>query len=161
VVDPQRLVRRVAGGYRLSLSPQERDLLRAIGERLDARIAAGGPDTRRLHPPAFPDDPGAQASYEEATRESLTDLRAARLEVFNASIDRDRLDPRQADAWLGVLNDARLVLGTALDVTEEDEEDIATWDLEGPDGFDRLCYLYAGMLVAQLVDALASALPDR
>jgi hypothetical protein len=35
---------------------------------------------------------------------------------------RLRLDRSQADAWLGTLNDLRLVLGTRLDVTDDPDD---------------------------------------
>jgi hypothetical protein len=151
-------IRRVAGGYRVVLTPPEMELLRTLASRLRSAIEAGGPETLRLYPPAFPDDPEAEASYREVARDDLVSGREQRLRVFEATLGQERLDPRQAEAWLGVLADARLVVGTALAVTDED--DPTDWSPRDPDAADRLAYLYAAYLEEQLVAALASALPD-
>ena len=41
------------------------------------------------------------------------------LDVMASTIDDNRLDEEQVLAWLGAINDLRLVLGTRLEVTEE------------------------------------------
>jgi hypothetical protein len=161
MVRSPRLVRRVAGGYRLTLGDEDRDVLRSIVERLEAALEEGGPDAVRLYPPAFPDDPDAEASYRAAVHDDLVTLRERRIGTFKKTLETERLDPGQAEAWLGVLTDVRLVLGTALDVTQDDDEDPTAWSPEDPDALDRLCYLYAGVFVAQLVDAIASSMPDE
>jgi hypothetical protein len=150
----------VAGGYWIDLNEVERDLVGSIVDRLEASLSAGESDAVRLFPPAFPDDPEAEASYRDAVHDDLVTLRERRIATVRRTLRADRLAPDQAEAWLGLLADARLVLGTALDVTEEDDEDPMRWSPDAPDALDRLSYLYAGMLEAQLVDAMASALPD-
>jgi hypothetical protein len=54
------------------------------------------------------------------------------------------------------LNDLRLVLGTRLDVSEDDDFD--TIDPDDPDAPAWSVYHYLGMLVASMVDALAEEL---
>jgi len=65
---------------------------------------------------------------------------------------RLRLDRAGADAWLGTLNDLRLVLGTRLEVTEE------TGDQDPPDDEDRAhalqVYGWLGWLQESLLDCL-------
>jgi hypothetical protein len=65
---------------------------------------------------------------------------------------RLRLDRAGANAWLGTLNDLRLVLGTRLEVTEE------TGDQDPPDDEDRAhalqVYGWLGWLQESLLDCL-------
>lgn len=65
---------------------------------------------------------------------------------------RLRLDRAGADAWLGTLNDLRLVLGTRLEVTEE------TGGQPPPDDEDRAhalqVYAWLGWLQESLLDCL-------
>src|SRR5215207_4496623 len=46
------------------------------------------------------------------------DARRSNLDVVEATHDARSIDDPQAEAWLHVLNDLRLVMGTRLDVTE-------------------------------------------
>lgn len=146
----------MAGGFRLALSEQERALLGVLATRLRVALDAGDASTRRLHPPAYPDDAEAEEAYRAMTRDDLDASRAARLRTFERTLAAERLDPHEAEAWLGTLNDARLVLGTALEVTEDDEP--LRWDLDDEDALERLAFLYAGFLEEQLVAELASSM---
>ena len=62
---------------------------------------------------------------------SLLRERLDALELITVTLDRATLEgdwwrvdltPEEVQAWLGVLNDTRLVLGTRLGVTEEERE---------------------------------------
>ena len=70
---------------------------------------------------------------------------------------RVELDDAEAAAWLGTLNDLRLVLGASLDI--EDGDEATTRDPEDPDGMREAVFAYLGWLVAVFVDALADSLP--
>lgn len=72
-------------------------------------------------------------------------------------MEADRLDEEQLVAWLGSLNDLRLVLGTRLEVTEEDyERDVPDEDPRRP---AFAVYHYLSWLEEELVEALGSGLP--
>ena len=95
------------------------------------------PALARLLPDAYrpdaTDEPGfdAEEAAADFRRYTEADLRAGKrahavtvLETL-ATLPgggRLRLDRPQADAWLGTLNDLRLVLGTRLDVTDEPDD---------------------------------------
>jgi len=99
-----------------------------------------------------------EAEYRELVGEDLEAQRRRALDVMEATIDSERLDEEQVSAWLAVLNDLRLVLGTRLDVTEElYEEGIPEDDPRAP---ALAVYLYLGWLEEQVVAALASALRE-
>jgi hypothetical protein len=127
-------------------------------DELDADDAATrDPVVARLYPDAIPSDPGASAAFRDLVVRDLVDERLARLATVLETIDATSLDDAQAGAWLGALNDLRLVLGTELAVAEDDVDVI---DERDPDAERRLVYGYSAWLQGQLVDVLADALPD-
>ena len=66
-------------------------------------------------------------------------------------------DEEQLVAWMGSINDIRLVLGTRLDVTEDDRGNEVPDD--HPDAQLHAVYHYLGWLEEQIVEALAEGLP--
>ena len=151
------IVERTAeGDYRLRMSAEERQLLRSLPGQLRELLGTDDPSLRRLSPPAYPEDDRKEAEYRELVGEDLDVQRRRALQTMEATIEADRLDEEQISAWLGSLNDLRLVLGTRLDVTEEMyEEGLPERDGRSP---AFALYLYLGWLEEQIVAALASSL---
>ncbi|MGH2691739.1 MAG: DUF2017 family protein [Actinomycetota bacterium] len=146
------------GDFLLRISAEERELLRSLPRQLRELLGTGDPSLRRLSPPAHPEDARQEAEYRELVGEDLEDQRRRALEVMASTIDAERLDEEQISAWLGSLNDLRLVLGTRLDVTEEMyEEGIPEEDQRSP---AFALYLYLGWLEEQIVAALSPGLPS-
>jgi Domain of unknown function (DUF2017) len=95
--------------------------------------APDDPALQRLLPDAYgDDDPEASGEFRRYTD---ADLRAGKrtsagtvLATLPQGGGRLVLDRDQADAWLGCLNDLRLVLGTRLEVTEETDPDALAGD---------------------------------
>jgi hypothetical protein len=168
------VVRTGDGRILLRLGAQERMILSGLVGELRETVAAPGTPARdgaglaakaapdpvlaRLYPPAFPDDPEAEAAFQDLTRADLEDNRRDRLVVVDESLASTSLDEAQAAAWMGVLNDLRLVLGTRLGVTDETEAHPI--DEDDPDAERRIVYAYVGWLLEQFVDALAAGLPE-
>lgn len=125
---------------------------------LEPAEADRDPVRRRLYPDARPDDPAWSARFRDLVRPDLDDARRSNLAVVEATLDAPTIDDAQADAWLHVLNDVRLVLGTRLEVT--DETPVEALDDDDPDAARKVVYAYTGWLEAQLIDVLAAALPD-
>ena len=69
-----------------------------------------------------------------------------------STITRDRLSEDELFAWMGAVNDLRLVLGTRLDVSEE--TDLAV-DPSDPDAAAYGLYAYLGWLLELLVEAVS------
>jgi hypothetical protein len=95
------------------------------------------PDFHRLDP----DSPSVEDIDSAAAMRSLHEpqLLEAKVGVANVvleSLPREggpvRLTPEQADAWLYALNDVRLALGTALDVTEDMPDELPDEDPRTP-----------------------------
>lgn len=89
-----------------------------------------GPSTRpddqvlaRLLPDFSTDDPDLSAGMRSLHEPELIDAKDAAAAVVEDTLPetggRIELTPAQADAWLASLNDVRLALGTALDVSED------------------------------------------
>ena len=113
------------------------------------------PDLRRLFPPAHSDDADAEAGYRRLVGSQLAAGRERAVATVRATIDGDTLSADEAEAWLTVLNDLRLVLGTRLDVTEEMDFDL---DPNDPGAAELALYAYLSWLQEQLVEALAAGM---
>ena len=147
-----RIDRTRSGEIRIRLPEHERALLRDVAARTRARLSAGDEDPalRRLFPPAYA-DPEREREYLELTRGQLVTGRERALEVLEATVDNASLSTAEADAWLRALNDARLVLGTELDVQEN-----LDWDTIGrddPRALEYAVYGYLSWIQEQLVEA--------
>jgi uncharacterized protein DUF2017 len=149
-----RIRRRRRGGFDLRLPESERDLLRSLPDQLRQLLESEDPSTKRLYPPGHVEDDELEAEYRAMTRQDLTEGRLESLRVLEETVDAERLDDEQMDAWLHALNDLRLVLGTKLDVSEDPASDEEL--LRGDDAELFAVYSYLGWLVEQTVRALSA-----
>lgn len=110
------------------------------------------PALARLFPDGYSDDEHASADFRRFTEQ---DLRAQKLqalitvkETLGEWAGKANLTPSQSQDWLRALNDLRLVLGTRLEITDEDDRD---HDSEEP---GMQLYNYLTYLQGTLIDAL-------
>ena len=144
------------GAYRLRLSADEREVLRSLPDQMRQMMAEDDPGLVRLFPPAYVEDLERDAEYRRLMREELVNRRLESLSVVEATADAERLDEEQLTAWLKVLNDVRLVIGTSLDVQEDDPEpEFAPDDPRGP---MLALYWFLSYLLEAAVDALSGSL---
>ncbi len=155
----RRPVRRTRSGrYSVNLGADERNLLRILPGQLRALLAAEGgvpsetedSSLRRLFPPAY-SSPEHQDHAEEFRRlmtEDLLERHTGALETLEASADATELTEEQLDAWMRALNSLRLVLGTSLDVTDDD--DLTTHMTDR-----HTLYYFLGYLQECVVEALS------
>src|SRR5256885_9557325 len=107
----RRIDRGPDGAIRLRLPDEERVLLRTLRAELEELLEdPDDPDLRRLFPPAYEDEED-EASYRGLVHDGLVSARARALATFRSTIDAEVLTADEAESWLTVLNDARLVLG--------------------------------------------------
>ena len=115
------------------------------------------PALARLFPDGYVDDPEASADFRRYTEPGLRSTKRAALQTALATLGdqphRIMLTPEQADAWLGALNDCRLVLGERLGVVEELEDLITSLADDDPRlalfwVYDRLTYLQESLVQA-------------
>jgi Domain of unknown function (DUF2017) len=114
-------------GYVLRIAPQERTLivrlLAELGELLTA--PADQPATARLFPVVHPDDPEREAEYQRLMRDELVTSRLAGIETVKGVLDgttkKVTFTEEQLTSFMQAVNGVRLVLGTILNVSEDDE----------------------------------------
>jgi hypothetical protein len=161
-----RGVRRLPdGGVRVRIDVREHEVLRSLPDQLRS-VLRGDTDFAVLRDRLFPrayDDPEHEREYRELVGDSLAEQRLEALEAFARTLEEGHarrliwtvdLSAQDADAWLSVVNDLRLTLGTLVGITKE-----ADWEA-GPDPDDPPSMLlwYLGWLEEELVTALMGSL---
>jgi Domain of unknown function (DUF2017) len=143
------LRRSAPGCYEVSLSAENRELLRTLPSQLRAAIAANPKDAvfRRLFPPAYANDEMAEQEYRRLVGPDLDESRSLAFETLSKTADAKELSEEELDAWVRALNDIRLWLGTLLDVSEDQTED-------GPDDPPHLLYHLLTEIQGLAVEAL-------
>ncbi len=104
---------------------------RAIVERLLTELRTlladdtddASPLLKRLFPTAYPDDEEKEAEYQRLIRDELVTSRVVQIDAVTACLSDDEatLDHGQVVALMQSVNAVRVVLGTMLDVGENDE----------------------------------------
>jgi uncharacterized protein DUF2017 len=155
---PRRRVLLRQGQYVLTLDDRERELIRQILGDLRALLTldADDPRVRRLYPAAYADDAEKEDEYRRLTHEELRSSRLANVDAVEASIEAEMLSAEQLTAWMQAINSLRLVLGTLLDITDDDQE--LTFDPDDPDARTQALYGYLGGLLDEIVDAQLESL---
>lgn len=155
---PRRPVRRLRDGtFEIAIDPEERAILRDFCGQLRELLLADDPLLRRLFPVAYADDAEADEEWQRFMKGQLIEARFAAIETMESSLDATNVTEDELTRWLQATNSLRLVLGTRLDVSEED--DPADIDPDDPDVGLRHLYDYLGWLLSFMVDALTAALP--
>jgi len=151
-VNKRRVKRTRRGDFELRLPDEERTVIRALVSQMRELLAEDAdPGLRRLYPTAYADDVELDEEYHRLVHDDLLARRLAAFEVVETTVDADRLDEEQLVAWMGAVNDVRLVIGTKLDVSEDPYFDI---DEADPDAQAHAIYTYLGWLLEQIVSEL-------
>ncbi len=137
------------------LGREERAVLRAVCEDLAAALEEGddNPNVRRLFPAGHASDPDVDRQYREMVHDDLVRSRREILLAVAASADDQELDRPTLEQWMVGLNAVRLVLGTALDVSEDAPPDL---DADDPELPTWAVYEFLGSLVDASVHALSA-----
>ena len=148
--------RRIAfkrGRYVLALDERERELIRQLLGELRGLLAldVDDPRVRRLYPAAYADDEDKEDEYRRLTQEELKQGRLANVDLIEGSLEAKALDAAQLTAWMQAVNALRLILGTILGITEDDQE--LPFDPDDPDAQTQALYAYLGGLLDEIVDA--------
>ncbi len=144
------------GRFALSFPPHVAGLLDDLAGQLDEMLDSDRPELRRLFPTAYSDDPERDAGYQVFARSELVDRRRANIARLRSTIDASILSADELGVWLQVVNDVRLVVGTSLDVSEDDE-----WpDPDDPRAGGFELYHFLGAVLSELVDAMSLTLDD-
>jgi hypothetical protein len=151
------------GALTVSLTDEELSLLRALPEQLRDVFEqeSDDPARARLFPRAYldPTAESEEAEWQALVHPSLLRERLDALELITVTLDRATfegewwqvdLTSEEVQAWLGVLNDTRLVLGTRLGVTEEER----VLDPADPDAGAYALYQWLTWVQGDLVQEL-------
>ena len=151
------------GSFTVHLSEPEQLLLKSLLAQLRTllKLEGGGEITedsgvRRLFPTAYPGRDDLEAEYQGMVHDDLLGQRLAAIDQVEETIVLPSVDEEQLGTWLRTFNDLRLVLGTRLDVSEDDTGPI---DPDDPDAAAQAAYEYLGWLLESTVIALTAALP--
>jgi hypothetical protein len=127
MVGTPRLVTRSGSGFVLHLGKDERAVVTRLLEDLSAMQTDPGAAeaVTRLFPVVHPGDAEQEAEYQRLMREELVQSRsegiATAVEVLARPGRKVGLDESEMLAFVRAVNSVRLVLGTILDVTEDDD----------------------------------------
>jgi hypothetical protein len=149
-----RFARRHDGTFAVRLLPEERDVLRDLPATLRDVLASQNPDdpaVRRLFPRAFLDDDEASRAFDALTHEDLARQRGDAADVMAATLDAETLTEEELNAWLSVVNDTRLVLGSRLGVTDASRKR----DFSGEALAGFMLFRYLAGLTSQMVRGLS------
>ena len=148
------------GGYAVHLSKGVRGLLVELCQQSRALLAAEDPSSdpavARLFPPAYEDDPLRNLEFETNLGGTPRTGKLEAIDTVERTAHATALTEDEFLAWVGVVNDLRLVLGTRIDITEEaTEEDFPSAD---PRHDTFRVYRFLGYLLQEMLEAVGA--PD-
>ncbi len=151
--------RRRDGRYAIKLDPGVRAVLATMSQQLSPVVSPDDPMTRRLFPPAYPDQDaqGAELEYRNLVDSALINHHRQAFATMAETAEADTLSEAELNTWLSAVGSMRLVLGTRLDVSE---------DMDPPDPSDPTAPEYAlyellGQLQYLMIEVLVGAAPRR
>jgi hypothetical protein len=148
----RRPIRRTRHGrYTVNLGADERQLLRILPGQMKTLLTdTDDPGVRRLFPPAYssPEHQEQADEYRRLMTEDLVERHREALDVLERTADATELSPAELDGWMRSLNSLRLVLGTRLGVTEDDDVSLRMSN-------EHALYYFLGYLQECAVEALA------
>jgi Domain of unknown function (DUF2017) len=149
----RRRVQARQGRYVLRLDERERELIRQLLGELRELLALSpdDPRVRRLYPAAYADDDEREDEYRRLTREELQSGRLASIDEVARTIEETVLSPDELTAWMQSVNTLRLILGTMLDINDDDQE--LAFDPSDPNARTMALYGYLGGLLDDIVTA--------
>ena len=169
----RRFERAKNGRLAVALAPEEVEVLRQLATELTDLFENPEADDAardRLFPRAYldPTEEDAEAEWQRLVHPDLVDQRLAALQLLVDTLPagapgrggriETELDDAQEAAWLGVLNDARLALGSRLGVTEDYDLDAVARD--DPMFVAWNVYGWLTSLQGELVQVLLGGLPE-
>jgi hypothetical protein len=139
VAGAARVVTRSGSGFTLHIGKDEREVVTRLLEEL--RTMQSDPDaadaTTRLFPVVHPENPDQEAEYQRLMRSELIESRAAGIgtavDVLSRPGRKISLSEAELLAFSRAVNSVRLVLGTILEVTEDDDLDAPPELVESPE----------------------------
>jgi hypothetical protein len=135
----------------VNLGADERNLLRSLPTQMRAVLTdTDDPGLRRLFPPAYssPQHREHADEYRRLMTEDLVQRHRDALDVLERTADAEELSGEELEGWMRSLNGLRLVLGTRLGVTEDDDPSLQMTS-------EYALYYFLGYLQECVVEALS------
>ena len=164
----RRSIRPTLDGFAVPLLEWERAFLVQVADQLEHLLrsdsAAAAPMLERLFPPAYNLDAERNLEYQRLMRDDLFERHVDAVKVLRETAQRDQLSVTEGNGWMRAINSMRLVIGTILEVSEEDEfeddDDEVGPDAESDEAASARAglvaqYRYLSMLLAEIVDAMS------
>ena len=151
-----RPFRRRGSRYAVSLSEGEREMLAEICRQsralLEAEDPSSDPAVARLFPPAYQDDPLQNLEFESALGDTPRNGKLDAIATFERTVRAPDLSEDELLEWMKVVNDARLVLGTRIEITEQATQ--RDYPPDHPDHDSFGVYVYLTWLEDRILRAL-------
>lgn len=145
--------------FRVRLRRGERSLLRRVIAEQQQRLVEDGPALTPLFPPGYGDGDAQSAErsaeFASLTRDDLSAGRSSALDRVQSSLEERVIDADTLAAWMRTLNDVRLVMGTELEIDDDEQTPPPPWDSTFP---AWRTYAVLGNLVHEAVLALRTQL---
>jgi hypothetical protein len=150
--------KRGATHWVLNIGANERAVIEQLLSELRALLTDDSdepsPLLQRLFPMAYPDDEEKEAEYQRLMREELVTSRVIQIDAVAGYLADDGayLDEGQVIALMQSVNALRVVLGTMLDVGEDDE--VGTGQVGDESEAERQLYGFLSWLLDWIVRSL-------
>ena len=150
-------------GYTVDLGEGARDLLVELCRQsrllLENEDPSSDPAMDRLFPPAYPDDPLADLEFGSALGDTPRNDKLAAIETVERTANADRLTEEELLAWIGVVNDLRLILGTRLEMTDDPDDEGPAPDDPSREAYE--VYMFLGMLLQEMLGQAGAPEPGE
>jgi hypothetical protein len=148
------------GSITISFTKDEAELLRRLLAEMEPLLESKSgrdPVVERLFPRAY-ESKEEEEGYQALVGDELVSAKRANLRTARDMLGREgaaeaALSEDQADAWLALLTDLRLAIGTRLEVTEERMSDDI--DPDDPDAAALSVLHWLGWVQGTILEALA------
>jgi hypothetical protein len=128
------------------------ELCRQSRALLEAEDPSSDPAVARLFPPAYEDDPLQNLEFETALGNAPRNGKLDAIATVERTIRASDVSEDELLDWMKVVNDARLVLGTRIEITEQATQ--RDFPADHPDHDSFGVYVYLTWLEDRILRAL-------
>lgn len=142
----------------IALGDDERDLVAELAEQFRSVLTTDrDPDLRRLYPAAYPDDASRDEDYKVLVHDDLVAGHLTAVNVVLTTALEPSISAEELASWIDMFSGLRLLVGTRLDVSEND-----VFDPKGADAPSLALLAWLGYLLEEAIGVATEFLPaDR